>query len=290
MSESDGIEETFEGTARVALTAAGQLGEQLARLREEQLGRARARSEEEGRQYALRLHAERDAARAQLTPVRDDRWWTTASPQDIAQAYTTARSWEHVDAQAAQAAARIRTEARDRYGVDLDSAPLDTAAMDAAFARGQALERQATAERQLEREDLAQAQALLAQADRAERAAEEARRDSGVGVDDVLAAVALDAPATPSSDRRPVEEHEREAAQARDGAAVAYDSAERRAAFAADLESKGLDRELVATRMRADVSNAEPATEATRAPGRRPETATPSTARAKTRQRGRAPR
>ena len=42
-----------------------------------------------------------------------------------------------------------------------------------------------------------------------------------------------------------------------------YDSAERRAATARDLEGKGIDHEVVATRMRADVSQAKPATEAT---------------------------
>ena len=293
MSESDGIEEAFEGTARVALTAAGQLGEQLARLREEQLGRARARSEEEGRGYALRLHAERDAARAQLAPVRDDQWWTNASPQDVVQAYSTARSWEHVDSRAAQAAARIRAEARDRYGVDLDSTPLDTAAIDAAFARGQALERQATAERQLEREDMAQAQALLAQADRAERAAAEQRSDGSDPpvLDQLLAAGVAVVDPVSAADREVREAQEKgQATEARAGAATAYDSAERRAAFAADLEAKGIDRELVATRLRADVSNAKPATEATRSAGRAAEGATPSTAQARTRQRGRAPR
>ncbi|MBX9246710.1 hypothetical protein ICW40_18125 [Actinotalea ferrariae] len=265
MSESDGIEEAFEGTARVALTAAGQLGEQLARLREEQLGRARARSQEQGRQYALRLHAERDAARAQLAPVGHVQWWATASPQDVVQAYTTARSWEHVDPQAAQAAARIRAAARERYGVDLDVTAVDTAGMDEAFARGQALERQAMAERQLERADLAQAQALIAQADRAERAAGESRTGDGAGVDDVLAAIGLDVVSGGGSgDRGTLDEREQGAARAHAGAAAAYDSAERRAAFAAELESRGIDHDLVAVRLRADVSNAKPATEATR--------------------------
>jgi len=43
-----------------------------------------------------------------------------------------------------------------------------------------------------------------------------------------------------------------------------YDSAERREALASDLERVGVDREIVATRVRADVSQAVPATEATR--------------------------
>jgi hypothetical protein len=43
---------------------------------------------------------------------------------------------------------------------------------------------------------------------------------------------------------------------------IEYDSAERREGTARELEAAGLDRELVATKMRADVSQAKPATEA----------------------------
>jgi hypothetical protein len=44
-----------------------------------------------------------------------------------------------------------------------------------------------------------------------------------------------------------------------------YDSAERRAVFADHLERQGIDLDVVAARVRADVSQAKPATEATRA-------------------------
>lgn len=55
-----------------------------------------------------------------------------------------------------------------------------------------------------------------------------------------------------------------------------YDSADRRQATAADLEAKGVDAGAVETRMRADVSQGQPATEAVagtasrRAPKARP--------------------
>jgi len=50
-------------------------------------------------------------------------------------------------------------------------------------------------------------------------------------------------------------------AQREDGHTL-HDSAERRSATASDLEAKGIDREVVATRMHADVSQAKPAAEA----------------------------
>jgi hypothetical protein len=57
-------------------------------------------------------------------------------------------------------------------------------------------------------------------------------------------------------------QREHTAAAAREDGAALYDSAERRASTAGDLESKGIDQETVATRMRADVSQAKPAAEA----------------------------
>lgn len=44
MSDSDGIGEAFEGAMQTSLAVAGRLGEQLARMREEALRRAEARS------------------------------------------------------------------------------------------------------------------------------------------------------------------------------------------------------------------------------------------------------
>lgn len=88
-------------------------------------------------------------------------------------------------------------------------------------------------------------------------------------------AAALMADATAEEDRaqdrnadrpdRPAlaEEHEQRAENAREEAGTKYDSAERRASTAAELETQGHDHETVARQMRADVSQAEPATEAT---------------------------
>lgn len=87
-------------------------------------------------------------------------------------------------------------------------------------------------------------------------------------------AAALMAEATAEEDReqnrredRPdvAAEHEQRADNAREEAGTKYDSAERRASTAANLESRGYDHETVARQMRADVSQSAPATEATNA-------------------------
>jgi len=57
-------------------------------------------------------------------------------------------------------------------------------------------------------------------------------------------------------------QHDARSKGAQEAAGPLYDSADRRQATAANLEGKGIDAETVATRMRADVSQGRPATEA----------------------------
>lgn len=104
--------------------------------------------------------------------------------------------------------------------------------------------RRAEAEHQAEQRDRAEAAALMAEATAEEDRAQDSREDR------------RDRPA-------PAAEHEQRADSAREEAGAKYDSAERRATTAADLESQGHDHETVARQMRADVSQGAPATEAT---------------------------
>ena len=67
--ESDGIEEAFEGHIRVLVTAAGQVGERVARARAEALRRAQARSEQEARELRSRIEAERPRQRERLAAL-----------------------------------------------------------------------------------------------------------------------------------------------------------------------------------------------------------------------------
>ncbi|WP_024286600.1 hypothetical protein [Cellulomonas sp. KRMCY2] len=286
MSESDGIEEAFEGTLRVAVTAAGRVGEELMRMREAQLARARISSEQEGRELAVRLDAERAGARAQLAPVRRDEWWAGADAQAIGAAYATAHAWAGIEPEADRAEQHIRTELRTRYGLDVDHAGGDPAAVNEAIAAGlraeaQRLDRAASTA-------ITEAHALMAQADRADRAAQDARgtvspqHQADAMSQEIEQRAADKARAQDERDLAiagrtfPTEEHreafydrepelaqsERQAAAedsragaARERGATGYDSADRRRQMAADLDGKA-DAETINARVVADTGQA----------------------------------
>jgi len=307
--ESDGIEEAFEGQLRVMVTAAGQIGERIARAREEAQRRVQAASEQEARELAGRLAAEQRAARVELGNVYRSQWWDGATSEQVANAYQVARAWSQEDPEAVRAEVRIRDELRTRYGVDVDQAHADPAAVQAAVERAglrpgapgptvvdeareyqqarawaaqhapDVLESSDTASRATDSIDgLREANAILLEAWRAHVQAERTRAaaDDAEAVRLLQQADREDARAEqaraaadhePDPDERAralAEAEQRSTAatgQREDGRAL-YDSAERRDATASELEAKGIDREVVATRMRADVSQAKPATEA----------------------------
>ena len=132
MSESDGIEEAIEGMSRVGLTIAGRLGEQLARTREQELRRAQAAEEQQARELQARYDAERAAARAQLAPVMDNRWWDTATGRDIERVHETASAWKDHDPAARDADEVTREQVQRRYGLDVDNLGADEASVAAA--------------------------------------------------------------------------------------------------------------------------------------------------------------
>lgn len=257
--ETDGIEEAFEGQIRVLVTAAGQVGERIARAREEALRNAQAHSEQEARELRSRLEAEHRAARAELGNVYRAEWWDRATPAQIGHTYQVARAWSQEDPEAVRAEQRMRDELRTRYGVDVDNTNADPAAVRAAVERAEQERGQADAERHRAAAESAEAQRLLHEADREERRAAEAR----------AAAVHEPDPDERARGVAEAEQHEAAADRTRDDGRTMYDSAQRRDVTARELEAKGIDRELVATRMRADVSNAKPASEAAKSPARR---------------------
>jgi len=118
--ESDGVIEEAGGQMRIALMAATQMAEKFSRLREELTRRAEAQTEQQTRELRARFDADRNAARATVAPTARPEWWNTASVQDVAEMYQTARAWEPVDEDLASAAQHMRDEVRDRYGVDVD--------------------------------------------------------------------------------------------------------------------------------------------------------------------------
>lgn len=253
--ETDGIEEAFEGQMRVLITAAGQAGERIARAREESLRRSQAASEQEARELTSRLAAEQRAARAELAGVYRSEWWDRATPEEVGRTYEVARAWSREDPEAARAVDRMRDELRTRYDVDVERSGVDPVIVQAAMQRAERDHAQGEAERSRAVAENAEALRLLEHAAQEEERAERARAAAEHEADPAERARAL------------AEAEQREAivASAQADSQPLYDSAERRSATASDLETRGIERDVIATRVRADVSQAKPATEAVRA-------------------------
>lgn len=209
--------------------------------------------------------AERDVVRADVGATADARWWETATPEQVTATYEKAAAWEALDPEVARTAERMRTELRDRYGVDNASA--GQAALRDAIERDQRTSGDAAQQRSDAGVDIAQAGAYIAAADRLDqdgdrRDREQYDRDHSDAtrgdVDDPLAVLSggLDdrrGDGLLPGDGSP--EHA-EADANRDAADDAYDSAERREAWAADMEAEGLSEDQVQGRIAADRNQA----------------------------------
>lgn len=262
--ESDGIEEAFEGTLRVALTAAARVGEQVARQREAAARQAQAEGESAAAQLAGRLNAEREAARASYAPLHRPDWWDAAQPEDIARAYQTAKAWADVDPEAVRAEQRIVEEVRSRYGVDLAAQVTDPAMVRDALDRAEQARADAGSQASAGQDDALEGARLLAEADAVDRLAEAQQatqepdeRTTGTepsGVDHTPASQ----PSGAGVDATP-----EEATAIQEEAGVAYDSADRRAEMADQLDGVA-DEATVEARVLADTSQARPATDATK--------------------------
>jgi hypothetical protein len=228
MSETDGIDEALEGMSRVALTVAGRLGEQLARAREQELRRAQAAEEQQARELQARFDAERAAARAQLAPVMDNRWWDTANGRDVERVHEAATAWKGHDPAARDAAEVIRDQVQRRYGLDVDNLGADEASVAAGLAKAERDREQAEQERRAGHDENAQTAQLLAEADREDRDREQ-----------------------------DVTEENQHPEALREEADIKYDSAERRQELAASLEGIA-DREAVNARLSADQDQGTP--------------------------------
>jgi colicin import membrane protein len=231
MSESDGLDEVVETMLRTGLTAAARIGEELARAREQRVRVAQAAEEQQGRELRARLDGERAAARAQLAPALDARWWDNAKAEDIVRLHQTAAAWKGQDPVARSAADAIREQVQQRYGIDVDA--LGTGA-DGAAALNEAAraKTQAQEERTATTGEDTQAGQLLAEAERADKA-----------------------------QRGKIEADNASPEQLANEAGAAYDSAERREALAKDMEHVA-DREAVQARLNADRDQATPPTAA----------------------------
>src|SRR5690606_12714780 len=143
----------------------GQIGEYIARARENAIQRTQAAGEHEARELASRLNAERAAARAELRGVGHDAWWEHANADQIAHAWQVARAWAVHDLDARETLARIREEIRTRYGIDVDNTGANPADIQAALDQALAERQNADAERGRAAADEAEAALLMRQAD-----------------------------------------------------------------------------------------------------------------------------
>jgi hypothetical protein len=103
MHDSDGIEEAIEGGLRVALTAAGRVGEVLSRAWQARLDQVRAESVRAAREYTARLNAERASAIAEPAPVHQPQWWEHARVEEITRAHQVAQARKATTPEAAAA-------------------------------------------------------------------------------------------------------------------------------------------------------------------------------------------
>ncbi len=231
MSESDGLDEVVETMLRTGLTAAGRIGEELARARERSAREAAAGEDQIGRELRARLEGERAAARAQLAPALDARWWDNAKAEDIVRVHQTATAWKGHDPMARSAAGAIREQVQQRYGIDVDA--LGTGADGAA---------------------------ALNEAARAKTHAQEER--TAVAAENIQASqLFTEAERADAAQRESVDADNTRPEQLTDEAAATYDSAERREALAKSLDHVG-DREAVEARLIADRDQATPPTAA----------------------------
>lgn len=222
--EPDGMDEALEGALRIGLTAAGRMGEVIARQREQSQRAAQAGDEHQARELQGRITADRATCRAQLagTVDRDD-WWATATPDQINHAWLDATRLRDIDPEINRAAEHMGDELRSRHGIDVRDLPTGEHAL-----RDQLDRTNGPASTVVSREAVAR--------DRVEAAM--LVSDAG--------AVSPDDPPQPGRDR--------------DRPEAVYDSAERREDLGSDFQ--GVDREGGEARVLADTHQARPAREA----------------------------
>lgn len=267
---SDDIEGAIEGTLRTMVTAAGRMGERLARIREDAARRAEAESVQRAREYQAQLEQERATARAQLLPVNEPAWWDRASANDIAHAYETAAAWEGEDRTIAGAAAKMRDELRERYDIDTAQPGSDSAAVRAAIEERNPPsldQRIASVEAQLQSAESGFSSSLSggsqAEHDRRSRAVQKLRDELRT-----LEAEREEKSAAPVDEDRESANHDRQEAASlidnadrhdravQENAGDKWDSAERRDGHAAELAAAGVEPIAIQAQYGADVSNA----------------------------------
>nr|WP_176705484.1 hypothetical protein [Arthrobacter sp.] len=115
---SEEVEDVLEGMMRQSLVAGSQLAEQLARVRQQMLRNAEQRSEQASVEAQRSIAADRALMHSVLVPATRDEWWEGAQPEQITRAHTLAEAWKDYDPAAQAASEKIKTEVKNRYGID----------------------------------------------------------------------------------------------------------------------------------------------------------------------------
>lgn len=236
-----GVHESVAANMRAAVVIAMQVGERAAKTWAALARDSQQRATADSRLLAARVESERAAVVASLAVVDRPEWWAAADQQQVADVLETAATWRDQDPVAARAIDTIGREVQDRYGVSVE-------ALQQRVRAGQ---------------DHAEAAEALTVADVLDRAAEE-HESRAERVNDRSAGGPSEAAATRQLEQEAAAGTAAAADTTRDAGELAYDSAERRAAFAAELEqATGSDPGLIAGRIRSDVNFAHPAEHAT---------------------------
>lgn len=170
--ETDGVREAFDDALRIALTVATQLGERVARLREQFARKREARAVQTNHELEARFEAERGAMRASLMPLEKNGWWERATVNDIATARETAVAWRDYDDVARETDATIQREIRERYGIDVDNAEGDPGRVATAIRVAESERASELAKAKQVTDELTAAQLLLVAADRQDQASD----------------------------------------------------------------------------------------------------------------------
>jgi hypothetical protein len=232
VTEPDGLDDAVAQEWRTALLLAAQVAEWVAHRAEQ-----RARNDEqaalaEAGQTGDRYAGERELARAEVGVADNPAWWDQADPAAVARVYATAQAWKDTDPDFTDAAKRVQTAVRDRYG------PTVEAQLAGAVTAGR------TRPTEELTDDQAQARRRAVETELATVLAGEARQDT----------------AAATADRTDATTHTETArTETARAATVGWDTPQRRDTFAASISTHP-DSQAVDARVRLDRSRARPAT------------------------------
>lgn len=136
--ENDEIDETLAGGFRVAAAVAMRGAEELARRRQATLSEEASATGQHAAQLEARLAADRALAVTSVEVVHRPDWWDQARPADVGRVLETATVWSDDDPRAMAARERIAEELQRRYGIDIDDPQADPAALEEALRQREA--------------------------------------------------------------------------------------------------------------------------------------------------------